>query len=278
MIDSACAPGVVHDELIQPVLGLAREQKYAQAISALLNKTNNWIAAKDRSTAAVTEALVTASLPNATTNPPDVADHGVVLAQPSPFHSKSRAGCLRSFSVYWPRRSRWPPWSGSGIGIVAPAIDWLAGSRRSGPRLSKSWIGSMGSRNGSNFCRRRLDLTRRWPVRPWLISSPLMRSVGKLWDGWLQIMEMLDKAQKLEAKAGSPLSTKALSDVEEMVERQGSFAEIETQAQASATELDALTQAHTFVRDGSRCGRRSPAQDRRGDGLGQEAQSPDGAL
>ncbi len=45
---------VVRDELIQPVLGLAREQKYAQAISALLNKTNNWIAAKDRSTAAVT--------------------------------------------------------------------------------------------------------------------------------------------------------------------------------------------------------------------------------
>ena len=103
-------------------------------------------------------------------------------------------------------------------------------------------------------------------------------SVSKLWDGWLQIMEMLDKAQKLEAKAGSPLSTKALSDVEEMVERQGSFEEIETQAQARRSELDTLTQAHKSVAWDPRCARRGPAQDRRGDGLGQEARSPDCAL
>ena len=239
---------LVHDELIQPVLGVAREQKYAQAISALLNKTNNWIAAKDRSTAAVTDSLATPSSPNATTNPPDVADHGVVLAQRSPVPQQESSWMPVIVLGVLAAAIAWPPWSGSGIGIVAHAIDWLV-------RLKEIRSKAVEVMDRLDGLKERLKLLPtssgfNEPMAGETLAhfKSVDASVGKLWDGWLQIMEMLDKAQKLEANAGSPLSTKALADVEEMVERQGSFAEIETQAQASATELDALAQAHTFAR------------------------------
>ena len=77
----------------------------------------------------------------------------------------------------------------------------------------------MGSRSGSSSCRHRPDFTEPMAGETLAHFKTVEANVGKLWDGWLQIMEMLDKAQKLEAKAGSPLSTKALSDVEEMVNR-----------------------------------------------------------
>jgi len=240
---------VVHDELIEPVLGLAREQKYAEAISALLNKTNNWIAAKDRSTAAVTDALATTSLPKATTNPPDIVDRGVVLAQRSWLQQKE---------------SSWMP--AIFLGVLAAAIaiaalvwKWYQHRRarnRLAGRLKEIRSKAVEVMDRLDGLKERLKLL---PTSPGFTEpmagetlahfNTVQENVGKLWDGWLQIMEMLDKAQKLEAKAGSPLSTKALSDLEEMVNKQGSFEEIETQAQASGSELDALTQAHTSARE-----------------------------
>src|SRR5262249_2317878 len=45
----------------------------------------------------------------------------------------------------------------------------------------------------------------------------------KLWDGWLQIMEVLDKAQKLADRSGSLFSQKTLSEAEKLIEQKGSF-------------------------------------------------------
>jgi uncharacterized membrane protein YgcG len=241
-------PEVVHDELIEPVLGLAREQKYAEAISALLNKTNNWIAAKDRSTAAVADALATPSLPKATTNPPNVAGRGVVLAQRSPTQQKE---------------SSWMPALFLGVLAAAIAVAALVWKwyryRRTRDRLAHRL---KEIRSKAVEVMDRLDgLKDRLKLLPTSagFTQPMAgvtlahfhtvhENVDKLWDGWLQVMEMLDKAQKLEAKAGSPLSTKALGDLEEMVNKQGSFEEIEALARASDSELEALTQAHTSVR------------------------------
>jgi uncharacterized membrane protein YgcG len=233
------SPHIVHDDLIEPVLGLASEHKYAQAISTLLNKTNNWIAAKDHATAAVTDALATPTLPNATTDP----------TQPSLIAQKS---------------SSWMPAILLGVSVVAIAVAALAWKwyqhrrtrARVAARLKEIRSKAVEVMDRLDGLKERLKLL---PASPGF-SEPIagetlahfnsvQEHVGKLWDGWLQIMEMLDQAQKLESRAGSPLSTKALSDLEAMVSRHGSFAEIESQAQAAGSELDALTQSHTLTRE-----------------------------
>ena len=71
--------------------------------------------------------------------------------------------------------------------------------------------------------------------------------LGKLWDGWLHVMEVLDKAQKLESLR-SLLSQKTLADAEELINQQGSFQEIEKQAQTIAADVDHLDQAHQEAR------------------------------
>ena len=61
-------------------------------------------------------------------------------------------------------------------------------------------------------------------------------------------MEVLEKAQKLAARSGSPLSQKTLAEAEELITKQGSFAEIEKQAQAIAVDVDRLDHAHEGAR------------------------------
>ena len=48
--------------------------------------------------------------------------------------------------------------------------------------------------------------------------------------------------------SGSPLSQKTLAEAEELITKQGSFAEIETQAQAIAADVDRLDHAHQVAR------------------------------
>jgi hypothetical protein len=68
--------------------------------------------------------------------------------------------------------------------------------------------------------------------------------LGKLWDGWLGVMDVLEKAQKLASRSGSVLSQKTLNEAEELITKQGSFQEIEKKAQAIGADVDRLDQAH----------------------------------
>ena len=61
-------------------------------------------------------------------------------------------------------------------------------------------------------------------------------------------MDVLEKAQKLAARSGSPLSQKTLAEAEDLINKQGSFAEIETQAQAISADVDRLEHAHQVAR------------------------------
>ena len=70
----------------------------------------------------------------------------------------------------------------------------------------------------------------------------------KLWDGWLQIMEVLDKAQKLADQSGSLFSKPALAQAEKLIQERGSFQEIENQAQEIAKAVDRLDGAHPAAR------------------------------
>jgi len=80
------------------------------------------------------------------------------------------------------------------------------------------------------------------------LYNTVQEKVSKLWDGWLEVMEVLDKAQKLAARSGSLLSQKTLGEAEELITRQGSFQEIENKALAIGTDVDRLDHAHQAAR------------------------------
>ena len=80
------------------------------------------------------------------------------------------------------------------------------------------------------------------------LYTAVNEKLGTLWDGWLHIMDVLEKAQKLADRSGSPLSQKTLAEAEELMNKQGSFAEIEAQAQAISVDVDRLEHAHEVAR------------------------------
>jgi hypothetical protein len=73
-------------------------------------------------------------------------------------------------------------------------------------------------------------------------------TVGKLWDRWLLVMDLLDKAQKLSSATASPFQRKKLLDAEALLDQEGVFAEIEAQSRACASDMDRLDQAHESAR------------------------------
>ena len=77
----------------------------------------------------------------------------------------------------------------------------------------------MRSRNGSSCCRPRLNSASRWPARPRRFIESAKQKNDKLWDGWLQIMEVLDKAQKLADRSGSLFSQTTLGEAEKLIEQ-----------------------------------------------------------
>src|SRR5262249_51850163 len=73
-------------------------------------------------------------------------------------------------------------------------------------------------------------------------------SLGALWDRWLQVMDTLERAQKLAGRPASPFSRKTLSEAEALLEQKGVFEEIDKQAQAIVIDMDRLNQAHETAR------------------------------
>ena len=80
------------------------------------------------------------------------------------------------------------------------------------------------------------------------LYASIQEAVGKLWDRWLQVMDSLDRAQKLALGVTSPFKRKALHDAEALLEQKGAFEEIDAGPQACAADMDRLNQAHESAR------------------------------
>jgi len=76
----------------------------------------------------------------------------------------------------------------------------------------------------------------------------IQAKVAKLWDRWLEIMNQLDKAQKLTSNINSPFDQKKVYEAAKLLESQGLFVEMEAEAQACAADLDTLNGAHEDAR------------------------------
>jgi hypothetical protein len=255
----------VERELIPAFVGLAKEERYGDAISSLLNATNNWIAARDSATSYVpvqvseskttappktpgTTAKVPAVVPRPSALEPADVERTVIQPQPVPLKQAS---------------SGWFPVIVLGVPIlalVAAFLGWIWVLFRRRHSLFVSRIKEMKTKAADVMDR--LDgLKERLKLMPTSAefnrtmtgaTAALCNSVnekqGKLWDGWLHVMEVLDKAEKLAARSASPLSQKTLDEAQELINKQGSFQEIESQAKAIEADLDRLEHAHEFVR------------------------------
>jgi len=264
----------VERDLINDVfIPLAKQDKYPEAISALLDATNNWIAARDSRTAAVPVAGAVAkpasgsqqvsaeSLNPAKTSPKvsEAPPYASTVQTPDSNRSAVRVppGPLRE------TKSSWSPAIVLGvlvlaIGLIGAGWAWVVHRRtrdRVAARLKGIKSQAVEVMDRLDGLKERLkllptapDFSRAMSGQTLELYNTVNEKMGKLWDGWLEVMEVLDKAEKLAARSGSLLSQKTLGEAEDLINRQGSFHQIENQAQAIASDLDRLDQAHQAAR------------------------------
>ncbi len=253
-------------DLIPVFIPLAKEGRYTDAISALLDATNNWIAARDSETpyvAVQVPASKSAGPPSKTSQKIPIApadsrkssnlqpvepDRRVVTTEPAPLKQGS-SEWLPVIIVAVP------------VGLMVLAfIGWIWHLyRRAQGRVTgrikevKSKAADVMDRLDALKERLKLMPTSTEFKQPMAgetqaLFTAVNEKLGTLWDGWLHVMDVLEKAQKLAARSGSPLSQKTLAEAEELINKQGSFAEIETQAQAITADVDRLDHAHQAAR------------------------------
>ncbi len=254
-------------DLIPVFVRLAQENRYPEAISSLLDETNNWIAARDAETpyvaVSVPASKAARTAAGATKTPSKVTAPSPKGAKLEPGGSSPHVGVTTAAT---PAKAAFSEWKLIAI-VAVPLVVMVA--------AFLGWIWHLYRRTRGRVAGRikelkskaadvmdRLDgLKERLKLMPTSTefkqpmtgeTQALYRTVddrlAKLWDGWLRVMDVLEKAQKLAARSGSPLSQKTLADAEELMASQGSFAEIEAQAQAIAVDLDRLDQAHQAAR------------------------------
>jgi hypothetical protein len=269
----------VERELIKPAfLRRAKDGKYPEAISSLLDATNDWIAERDSHTAYVSVKVAApgaaagsnkspkdASNLQTTTQrtrstSPDISTTSSETAAPS---DTSTTTALDSRTVSQRGSSIWTPATFLILGLLAiclAVLAWLWSNHRRARLHLAGQIQEIKSKAVEVMDR--LDsLKERLKLMP---TSPEFREpmtgethaiyqtanekTTKLWDGWLAVMEALDKAEKLAARSGSMFSRQTLEDAQKLMDEQGSFQEIDRQAGEIAASIGQLDQAHQNAR------------------------------
>ena len=202
----------VERELINDAfIPLAKKDQYPEAISALLDATNNWIAARDSRTAAVpvagavakpasgsqkasaeslnptkTSPKVSAAPPNASTVQPPDSNRSVVRVPPRRSSKRSPPGC---------RRSSWACLV-LAIGLIGVGWAWVVHRRtrnRVAARLKEIKSQAVEVMDRLDGLKERLkllptapDFSRAMSGQTLDLYNTVNEKVGKLWDGWLR--------------------------------------------------------------------------------------------
>jgi hypothetical protein len=262
---------IVNNELINKAfIGLAKDGKYPEAISSLLDTTNDWIAARDSHTAYVSVNVpaagkVTGSprTSKASSNVPATTPSVPATISESPISLGTGTGTLEVQGQ--PQQSSFlsSPFMYFllGIAVVGAAILGLfwfyhrSASLRVAGQIKEIKSKAVEVMDRLDSLKERLKLL---PTSPEFrepmagATQALYHSANektrKLWDGWLEIMEALDKAQKLAGRSRSVFSRKTLDDAQKLIDQQGSFQEIDRQAKEIAESVGQLDQAHPNAR------------------------------
>ncbi len=246
--------GLHHDATERDLVGrsstfvkLAKEEKYPEAIAALLQETAQWIAVRDATAKPTREVKTPAPIP---------------VPSPQPGTLSPGMGTLR---VDGPDRSLGREvFVGIGLSLIAMVLAvvgliWVA-HRQHKSRVTQRF---KEVRSKATDVMDRLDaLKERLKLLPATdpdFQAPLtgetqalydavQGALAKLWDRWLQVMDAVDRAEKLAKAVTSPFQRKKLGDAESLLEQNRAFAEIETGAQACTADMDRLNHAHESAR------------------------------
>ena len=265
----------MHAEMVDVIqktfIPFARKQQYPEGLAALLNDTNDAIAAIDGETGRVP---VKVTAPNSSSAASKITASGATKAatgattpyksSSSPTQSTTQVDARNQPALPVRSSSDWM----SGLAVIGPmllalialavgALWW--GYRRTryriGGRIKEVKAQAVDVMDRLDSLKERLKLL---PTSPEFKepmageTQVLYRSAkeksDKLWDGWLHVMEVLDKSQKLADRSGSLFSQKTLGEAEKLIEQRGSFKEIVNQSQEIAKSVDQLDRAHPAAR------------------------------
>jgi uncharacterized membrane protein YgcG len=273
-------PAKIERDLIRDVfIPFATKEQYpeglAALVSGLLNQTNDAIAARDHETARA-PVKITASGSNKSPRQTKTAGgtRGVRATTGAATRSadSTRGVPATTGGTAVQQRNVAPARSSSdwmtGLAVVVPIVAavllMIVGALWWGYRRARSRVGgrikdvkskAVDVMDHLDALKERLKLLPNSPeFREPMAGETLAlyqsakQSGAALWDGWLQVMEVLDKAEKLAEKSGSLFSQAALTEAENLIKQKGSFEEIEKRAKEIGKSVDRLEHAHLEAR------------------------------
>ncbi len=249
--------GIHHDATERDLVGpssrfvkLAKDQKYPEAIAALLQDTDRWIGAREVAARPAPE-VKTSAAPPVPSAVPGAVRPGVIATTPVPVDQTGRS-MGREVIV------------GIGLSLIVVVLAiagliWVAHQRlksRVAQRFKEVRSKATDVMDRLDALKERLKLL---PATDPDFQAPLtgetqtlhdavQGTLTKLWDRWLQVMDAVDRAEKLAKSVTSPFQRKKLGDAESLLEQNRAFAEIDTGAQACTADMDRLNHAHESAR------------------------------
>ncbi|WP_165063810.1 hypothetical protein [Paludisphaera rhizosphaerae] len=221
-------------EIVAPqFIPLAKEHEYPQALIALLNGVDGFIAAREKASTASANTVAT------TSTPPSAA--------PVRFHGPS------STELAWSIGG-----SLAAIALMIGALIWLGRRRARGEFNAKlkDYKGkAVAMMDRLDALKSRLkSLTVEDPDFTVPITGETLSlyekgqdDLRKLWDRWLEVMDVVDKAEK-----GGAQGAKAMAEADALLSNSKVFDEVEKGAQECSRTMDRLNAAHEEAREAAK--------------------------
>jgi len=237
---------------------LARDQKYSEGIAALLASLNNIVAGKDPNTAQVstgTELFPSSPVALASTPPKPApvpnAETRPVPAASAPAEKSSTSGTLIGAVLA----------SLAAIGLIVAFLVWLARRRTRNSvegkikEYKKKAVDVMDRLDALKSRLKGLpaedpDFKEPMSGETLALFEQTQTELTVLWDRWLEVMDILDKAEAL-AKKDSALGMEKLKEADKLVSDSKVFEQIEVRSKAVVASMDRLNQAHETARSTS---------------------------
>jgi len=225
---------VIDREIVGPkFIPLARRGDYPGALVALLDGAGDFLAAKDASKVAAAPVSGPASR--------EVATADVPAPAPSPSTSGRDAAWAVVGSVL-------------AVGLLAAGLVWLARRRARAAfgakfkEYKEKAVAMMDRLDGLKARVRSLpiedpDYTEPMTGDTLSLYEKVQEDLRRLWDRWLEVMDVVDRAEKQAVRGSS-----ALSEADRLVSDAKVFEEVESGAQECSAALDRLNSAHEEAR------------------------------
>jgi uncharacterized membrane protein YgcG len=242
----------IQRDLIQPAfIPLARKNDYVAAVTSLVRATESWIGSRENRQENRTVP------PPPQPRPARIDSNSTATTSVSP---RLNQPALKGKTSSMFRRDAAIALIGSAIaiGLLIWGLIWLGRRRlrqRFGGKLKELRRQAVEVMDRLDALKERIKLLPasnpefKQPMKGQTLEryEQIKTNIEKLWDRWLHIMGILDKAEKVAGSVSS-LSNQKIRDAEDLLKKEGTFPEVEKEAQEAAEQIDQLGHAHADAR------------------------------